>query len=270
MKNSFILYTEDIDNLAEELSEEAIGRLIIAINKYVKTQELPDFIDPIMSMAFKFIKNKLDKDLNKWEQIKQARSEAGKKGGAPKGNSNAKKKSIDNYEEKQTKQAKQTKQTKQAEYVTVTVTDNVINNNINNTLPQTKKQSAIVSVKKNIHKEVYEYFANKYKAHTGIDYMPDTKDFVLLADLLKQFKVEIVKRKIDWLEIGCVKGVFWFAKNINDFNIGKLHSQWNLILPQLTEEQKKQQEEQRKDEEMQKRVMANIQKRRQQNGISVK
>ena len=268
MKNSFILYTEDIDNLAEELSEEAIGRLIIAINKYVKTQELPDFkFDPIMSMAFKFIKNKLDKDLNKWEQIKQARSEAGKKGGAPKGNSNAKKKSIDNYEEKQTKQANQTKQ---AEYVTVTVTDNV-NNNINNNIPQTKQPSAIVPTKKkNKTAEVYEYFAEKYRLNTGIDYMPDKKDFVLLAELLKRFHPRIVMQKIDWLEAGCVNGVFWFAKNINDFTIGKLHSQWNLILPQLTDEQKKEQQEKIKEEQLKQRVMANLQRRRQQNGISVK
>ena len=32
IKNSFVLYTEDIDNLMEELNETQIGKLIIAIN----------------------------------------------------------------------------------------------------------------------------------------------------------------------------------------------------------------------------------------------
>ena len=286
-KNSFVLYTEDIDNLMEELSETQIGKLIIAINTYVKTKQTPDFkVEPLLSMAFKFIKNKLDRDIDKWEKTKQARSDAGKKGGAKKGNQNAKKeKSVDNYEEKQTKQTKQTndsfdnqnkqKQTKQAkqpvnvnDYVNVNVNDNV--NNKKEKIKkekesQTQQPSAPAIVKPlNSQQRVYEYFASKYLKHTGVKYLSKRSDFISLSELIHAYGEDMVKQKIDWLEVGCVKRVFWFAKEdgINSFSIGKLKSRWNEILPMLTAEQLKAQEEKKKEEERMKRVLANVQKRK--------
>lgn len=275
MKNSFILYTEDLDVVINELGETfRVGELLIAINNYVKDKTIPQFSDPLLSMAFKFIKNKLDKDIEKWEQTKQARSEAGKK---HKGNQYTNKPNGTNGTSvpkmEQTEQ-NGTNGTNGTEYVTVTVDvndNNNIINNINNTnTPQKKQNSAIVATKrKSKTSTVYEYFAEKYRLNTGIDYMPDKKDFVLLAELLKKFHPRVIMRKIDWLEASCVHHVFWFAKNINDFTIGKLYSQWNLILPQLTEEQQKQQEERNKDEQLRLKVMENLKKRK-QNGIPVK
>ena len=81
-KNSFILYTEDLDIVINEFGSDefSLGQLLIAINNYVKTKEEPQFkFEPLVSMAFKFIKNKIDRDFDKWEQTKLARSEAGKK-----------------------------------------------------------------------------------------------------------------------------------------------------------------------------------------------
>ena len=275
MKNSFILYTEDLDVVINELGETfRIGELIIAINNYVKDKTIPQFTDPMLSMAFKFIKNKLDKDIEKWEQTKQARSEAGKK---HKGNQYTNKSNGTNGTNvpKEMEQMEQvgTNGTNGTEYVTVTVdvndNNNIINNNTNT--PQKKQNSAIVATKrKSKTSTVYDYFAEKYRLNTGIDYMPDKKDFVLLAELLKKFHPRVIMQKIDWLEASCVHHVFWFAKNINDFTIGKLYSQWNLILPQLTKEQQQEQAEQQQEEELKQKVMANLQKRRQQNGIPVK
>ena len=287
IKNSFVLYTEDIDNLMEELNETQIGKLIIAINTYVKTKQTPDFkVEPLLSMAFKFIKNKLDRDIDKWEKTKQVRSEAGKKGGAKKGNQNAKKeKSIDNYKEKQTKQAKQTndsfdnqnkqKQTKQAkqpvnvnDYVNVNVNDYVIKEKIKKEKDtQTQQPSAITPVKvvnKSPQQRVFDYFADRYQAMTGLKYLSKRSEFINLTDLIHKNGEELVKQKIQWLEIGCLNGVFWFSKNINSFTIGNLVRNWNEIMPIKTEEQKKEEAEQKKEEERMKRVLAEAQKIREE------
>ena len=265
MKNSFVLYTEDIDNLIEDLDEFQIGKLIIAINKYVKTKQMPDFkFEPVLSMAFKFIKNKLDRDIDKWEKTKQARSDAGKKGGAKKGNQNARKeKSIDNYKEKQAKQAKQPVN----DYVNVNVN---VNDNVNdNNTEQPKQQVAVMPTvvpKKSPQQRIFDYFANEYKALTGFKYKSQSSDFINLAKLIKDYKEEDIIQKIEWLKAGCVNRVFWFAKTsgINSFTVGKLYSQWNEILPQYTAEQLKEQAEKKKEEERMKRVLAEAQRLREE------
>lgn len=118
--------------------------------------------------------------------------------------------------------------------------------------------------------EIFDYFSAKYKALSGKDYLPDKKDFILLTQLNKLFGVAEVKQRIDWLEIGCRNGIFWFAKEANDFTIGNLRKHWNEILPKLTDEQRKEAQKRRKDEETKKRILANLAEeeklRRQANG----
>ena len=91
-------------------------------------------------------------------------------------------------------------------------------------------------------------------------------DFVNLAKLLKDYKEEEIIQKIEWLEAGCKNRVFWFSKTsgINSFTIGKLYSQWNEILPMLTDEQRRQQEQKQKEEETRRRVLENVKKRREE------
>lgn len=86
--------------------------------------------------------------------------------------------------------------------------------------------------------EVYNYFSEKYEKLTNEKYLSKTKDFMILSKLAKNFGVEKVKQKIDWLEIACINSVFWFTNDKNDFTIGKLYQFWNEILPKLTEQQK--------------------------------
>ena len=80
--------------------------------------------------------------------------------------------------------------------------------------------------------------------------------------MIKDYGIEQVRQRIEWLEVGCKNRVFWFTKTsgINSFTIGKLYSQWNEILPMLTEEQRRQQEQKKKEEESMKRVLANVKK----------
>lgn len=108
--------------------------------------------------------------------------------------------------------------------------------------------------------QVYGYFAELYKKHTKIEYLSKKIDFINLAKLIKQYGVELVKQKIDWLLTGCLNSVFWFSKDINDFTISTLYTQWNYILPKLTEEQKREQQKKKKEEEQKRRILEQLEK----------
>ncbi len=77
-KISFLMYL-DYEEQFNLLTDEQLGQLMRAIMTYEKTRELPQ-LDGIVKMAFSFIKQQLDRDNDKWQDEKQKRSEAGKKG----------------------------------------------------------------------------------------------------------------------------------------------------------------------------------------------
>ena len=77
-KISFLMYL-DYEEQFNLLTDEQLGQLMRAIMKYEKTRELPQ-LDGIVKMAFSFIKQQLDRDNEKWQEERQKRSEAGKKG----------------------------------------------------------------------------------------------------------------------------------------------------------------------------------------------
>ncbi len=110
-KKSFKVYKEWSAQF-QGLCDADAGELIKAIFTYQSTGEAPSEMSPIVAMAFSFIKQQFDRDDESYEETSRARSEAGKKGGAPKGNSNAVKQgnrdSNDN-KQNQTKQAKTSK-----------------------------------------------------------------------------------------------------------------------------------------------------------------
>ena len=111
-QKSFVLYDSYADQI-ETLSDAQAGVLFKSILAYRTSGKRPYISDPMIRMAFCFIASQLDRDAEKWEDVRQKRREAGRLGGAPEGNQNASK-------NKQNKQ-KQAKQTKQA----VNVNDNV-------------------------------------------------------------------------------------------------------------------------------------------------
>lgn len=77
-KNSFVLY-KDQKGLFNYLSDEQAGKLIKTIFSYI-SDENPTPSDPIVNIAFESIKSRLKDDLVKWEETREKRSEAGKKG----------------------------------------------------------------------------------------------------------------------------------------------------------------------------------------------
>lgn len=270
-KNSFILYTTYAEIL-QDLSMEEMGYIFKAILDYKANGEISDLPKQLKTI-FKFIKNQLDIDNDKWEQIKQARSEAGKKGNEKRWG-----KSIDNQEEnhknnkgknvianidKQSQSITNNRKTSQNiakvsqkshnENDNENVNDNVINNKRENNIKE-KSLAVVETTALTPQVEVFNYFAKLYKSVTNIDYLGKGIDYINLAKLIKKYGKALVIQKINWLLVGCKNSVFWFSKDINDFTVSTLTAQWDRILPKLTAEQKKEQEKLKQEQEKKKKL----------------
>ena len=116
-KKGFILYA-DYQKHILQLSNAEVGKLFKAVFAYVNGEEFEVQLTSAGNMAFSFIREQIERDREKWELTCQRRSEAGKKGGAPKGNQNAAKR---RGESKTTKNKQ--KQAKQPDTENDTVTD---------------------------------------------------------------------------------------------------------------------------------------------------
>ena len=95
MRDSFVLYTEYMAQI-ELLNMEQRGELLTAIMNHALGRASPE-LDAVTSMAFSFIRSRMDRDGEKYEKTVEARKEAGKMGGRPKANG---------FSEKQTKAKK--------------------------------------------------------------------------------------------------------------------------------------------------------------------
>ena len=111
-KKAFILYT-DIKPTVNKLTDEYAGKLFKHLLAYV-TDEDPVTDDILLDIAFEPIKQQLKRDLDKWEEIKVKRSEAGKKSAEMRKKKLTKSTSVKNVEHSSTNS-------------TVNVNDNVIN-----------------------------------------------------------------------------------------------------------------------------------------------
>ena len=88
-KNSFVIYHNYRDTL-EDLTDEQVGKLFRAIFDYEIDEKEPNF-NGELKIAFRFIKKDLDLNNDKYESICERNRKNGQKGGAPKGNQNARK-----------------------------------------------------------------------------------------------------------------------------------------------------------------------------------
>lgn len=75
-KKSFVLYA-DLIHTIEKMPNEKAGELFKHILRYVNDQE-PETDDLIINLTFEPIKQQLKRDLQKFEEVKAKRSEAGK------------------------------------------------------------------------------------------------------------------------------------------------------------------------------------------------
>ena len=90
MNDSFILYTSYYA-LIEGLTDEQLGQLTRAIFLYARDGEII-CLEPVVRMAFGFIVDDMKRNKAKYEEKVERWRANGRKGGAPKGNQNARKK----------------------------------------------------------------------------------------------------------------------------------------------------------------------------------
>ena len=88
-KKGFILYA-DINTTVNKLSDEYAGKLFKHILSYVNDEE-PTTNDMLLEIAFEPIKQQLKRDLDRWQNTKTKRADAGRLGGLAKA-TNAKQK----------------------------------------------------------------------------------------------------------------------------------------------------------------------------------
>ena len=133
-KDSFILYTEQKE-IINKLSDEQAGKLLKAIYEYTSNGEIPD-LDLTLDIVFTQIRQTLDRNTNKWNQIKQRRSEAGKLGAKTKKQNEAKEANANFVKNEIAKEANANFVKDEKANQAVNVNDNVnvnVNDNVNDT-----------------------------------------------------------------------------------------------------------------------------------------
>jgi predicted nucleotidyltransferase len=193
-KKSFVLYTDQRE-VFDELSDEDAGKLIKHIFSYVN-DENPSTDDILIKVAFLPIKTQLKRDLKIWDEKKQQRAEAGRKGGVAKA-SNA----------KQTL-AKPSNAKNDVANLAVNVN---VNDNVNDIYIQTEK---ILKVDVESHNQIFrelwhstiwlEGIAMKHKVTTKEvqDHMNEFREECILKEELKVDQKDAKEHFINWIKRG--------------------------------------------------------------------
>ena len=87
-KRSFIVYS-DMEEVLEKLSDEQAGALFRAMVVYSNGIE-PSFDDFALDLAFTMIRQQMDRDSDKWEDVREKRQKSGRLGGIASGKARAK------------------------------------------------------------------------------------------------------------------------------------------------------------------------------------
>lgn len=83
MRKGFVVYFDNI-NQFELLNYEQRGILFSAMCYFARDGVEPEFIDPVLTMAFSFLRDQMMRDTEKYEETCRKNAENGKKGGRPK------------------------------------------------------------------------------------------------------------------------------------------------------------------------------------------
>ncbi len=198
-KKSFILYV-DIKSTVDKLSDEYAGKLLKHILAYVNDDN-PTTDDLLLEVAFEPIKQQFKRDLNKWEAIKEKRSEAGKLGGRPKKQTKAKK--ANGFLEKQTK-------AKKAVNVNVNVNDNVsVNDNVINKEKSIKKEKLIYPFDTESFKNSIEIWKQYKQDQHRFKFKTLLSEQAFLKQISKDFNSELeVTEAIEYSMAQGYKGIF--------------------------------------------------------------
>lgn len=126
MNDSFILYTSYYA-LIEGLTDEQLGQLTRAIFLYARDGKSIE-LEPVVRMAFGFIIDDMKRNKAKYEEKVERWRANGRKGGAPKGNQNARKKQPVGCENNQ--EVKKTTQNNQEVKKTTLYDNEYVNDNV--------------------------------------------------------------------------------------------------------------------------------------------
>lgn len=192
-RDSFILYTEQKE-IFESLSDEQAGKLIKQIFNYINTGQEPT-LDGMLKVAFIPIRQNLDRNNDKWEDVKKKRSEAGKAGA---------KKRWDNKDEKKeiAKIANAKFDRNEIAKIAVNVNDNVnvnVNDNVTTTVVNSKGDSCVDGLSK-----IIEFYNNNiglitpYGAEVLEDYSKEMPSELIIYAM--QISVEANKRNIKYIK----------------------------------------------------------------------
>lgn len=186
-KDSFILYTEQKE-VVDKLTDEQAGKIFKAIYEYVKTDKMPK-LDGLLDIVIIPFKQSLDRNMEKWEEIKKKRSEAGKIGAEIK-------------KQKQAKEANanfaKNKIANQAVNVSVPVPVNV-NDNVTTTVVNNASDSCVDGLQK-----IIEFYNNNigllspYGLEVLQDYLKDVDYEVVIFAM--QRAVEANKKTIQYIK----------------------------------------------------------------------
>ena len=90
MKETMVFYFE-WDDYCEELSDTEYRKMMKAVINYARTRKNTEFEDRMMRSIYKVICRTIDRADTAYQKRCETNRENGKKGGAPKGNQNARK-----------------------------------------------------------------------------------------------------------------------------------------------------------------------------------
>ncbi|MCD8085482.1 MAG: DnaD domain protein [Clostridiales bacterium] len=80
-KESFVVYNA-IEEQTSIMTDEQAGQLFRAMLRFSKGGE-PEISDPLVALAFSFVRPTMERDRRKYEEVCSKRQEAGRKGGRP-------------------------------------------------------------------------------------------------------------------------------------------------------------------------------------------
>ena len=177
-KDSVIFYNRQIDICREHLTAEQFGRLMFALFELSEGED-PEVAEDI-SLAYEFMSLQQRIDQEKYAEKCQKNRENGKKGGAPKGNQNAR------------------KQPKQA---------NGLKNNPNDNDKTMKREGKENGNEDNDYSVVYGRFKNVHI--TGQEYYTLKEDYERVTDLINKVSVWLRTHEAEDHFALCIK----FAEN---------------------------------------------------------
>lgn len=178
-KNSFILYY-DQEEILNKLSDEDAGKLIKKIFHYARTKEEPK-LDTLLGIAFVPFKQVIDRNTEKWEEIKKKRSYAGKISAEKKKQESTKSTSVNTRKQDATNDNKN-------QQTTTNATDNVnVNVNVNDNVN--------VNVNDNIKEKNIKKEKNKYGKFGRVKLTDDEYE-----RLVKEFTKDFIDNQIELLD----------------------------------------------------------------------